>query len=354
MTSVRDKNGNWLFITPIDGLELTKDIKEEFIVNRVTFVSREKLPRIRRRLGFPTTISDLTKVAFKKDKGVEKYLKDFFMSSKTFAILPYKGNPKEKEKDCIRLIREELNILSLSQLGWSTRQFNRRLEIKTTDKSQYFRTIDVNRQKKELSYSLKKTFSPVPFVLDKNWITYHNRFFFFNYLNIIRGKSNVTQQWRTILHRVAIMAGQSQNSNDLPFCLLWNVITLEMLLIKRGERISEMLSERAEYFLGWNEEWTKENYEKRIKEIYNKRCDFVHKGDLRLIEIKDILFTDDLIFNILNNIIRCQKMINDFDNIVEYSEKYKAEKLLNQKSKYQFGKFELMRKHYTSDDFQNI
>jgi hypothetical protein len=115
-----------------------------------------------------------------------------------------------------------------------------------------------------------------------------------------------------------------------------------------------MLSERVEYFLGWNEEWGKENYEQRIKEVYNKRCDYVHKGDLRLIEIKDILFTDDLIFNILNNIIRCQRMLNDFENIVEYSKKYKAEKLLNQKSKYQFGKFELMSKQYTIDDFQNI
>jgi hypothetical protein len=354
MTSLRDKNGDWLFITPIDGLELTKDVKEEFIVNRVIFVSRKKLPRIRKRLGFPTTISELTKVAFKQDKGVEKYLRDFFVSSKTYAILPYKGNPKDKEKDCIRLVGEELDILSFSQLGWSTRQFNRRLVIKTIDKGQYFRTIDVNKQKKELTYSLKKSVSPVPFIIDKNWVAFHKRFFFFDYLKLIRGKSNITRQWRTILHRVAILAGQSQNSNDLTFCFLWNVITLEMLLIKRGERISEKLSERAEYFLGWNEEWTKENYEQRIKEIYSKRCDFVHNGDVRLIEIKDLLFTDDLIFNILNNIIRFQGKINDFEKIVEFTEKYKAEKLLDQKSKYQFGKFEIMRKHYTPDDFQNI
>ncbi len=28
MTSLQDKYGNWVFITPIDGLELTKEINE--------------------------------------------------------------------------------------------------------------------------------------------------------------------------------------------------------------------------------------------------------------------------------------------------------------------------------------
>jgi hypothetical protein len=250
MISLKDKNGDWLFITPIDGLELTKDINEEFTVNRVTFVSREKLPRIRKRLGFPTTITDLTKVVSKKAKGFEKHLKEFFTSSKTFAVLPYKGKPKEKEKDCIRLVREELEILSFSQLGWSKRQFNRRLVIKTVEQGNFYRTVDINQHVKELSYSLKKQFSPVPFILDKNWVAFHKRFFFFDFLKIIRGQSKVSDQWRIKLHRTVSLSGQSQNSNDLAFCLLWNVIALEMLLTKRGEKISEMLTKRAEYFLG--------------------------------------------------------------------------------------------------------
>jgi len=150
------------------------------------------------------------------------------------------------------------------------------------------------------------------------------------------------------------MTGQSQNSSDLPLSFLWNVIALEMLLTKRGEKISDMLVKRAEYFLGWNEEWIKKKYEERIKDIYDKRCDFVHNGDLKYIEIKDLLFTDDLIFNILNNIIRCQNKIQGMKDIIEYTEKYEAEKLLNRKSKYQFGKFEIMRKQYTEEDYKKI
>ncbi|MFW9875149.1 MAG: hypothetical protein ACFFG0_18750 [Candidatus Thorarchaeota archaeon] len=354
MTQLTEKYGDWIFITPIDGLELTKSVNEEFIVNRVTFVSKEKLPRVRKRLGLPATLSDLTHVISKDDKGYKKIIKDFFISSKTFAILPYKGKPKEKQKDCIRLVREELNILSISQLVWSRRQFSKRIGIKTSDKRLYYRTIDINKHKKEFRHSIKTTFNPVPLVLDKKWVSFHERFYFFELVKIINGVQDVSKKWRTILHRASIMIGQSQNSDDLPFCLLWNVIALEMLLTKDGEKISDKLVNRCEYFLGWHEEWKKERYDLRIKEIYKKRCDFVHNGDIKLIEIKDLLFTDDLIFNILNNIVRCKTKIHDIKDIFEFSEKYEAEKLLNQKSKYQFGKFELMRKHYTENDYKEI
>jgi len=148
MTSLQNTDGNWIFITPIDGLELTKDIKEEIRINRVTFVSKDKLPRIRKRLGIPTPISDLYKPIPGKDKGFKQQTKDFFSSSKSFAVLMYKGKPKEKEKECIRLVRDELNILSLSQLGWSKRRFNRRIEIKTSDYGSYYRKIDINKQGK--------------------------------------------------------------------------------------------------------------------------------------------------------------------------------------------------------------
>lgn len=355
MTSLQKTDGNWVFITPIDGLELTKDIGEEIFVNRVTFVSKDKLPRIRKRLGIPAPISELYKIINSgKDKDFKRRTEDFFSSSKSFAVVPYKGKPKEKEHDCIRLVRDELNILSLSQLGWSKRRFNRRVEIKTSDKGIYYRKIDINKQKKEYIFGLRTAFNPVPLRTEKNWVTFHKRFFFFKLLKTIRGETSATKQWRTTLHRAAIMAGQSQNSNDLTSCFLWNVIVLEMLLTKRGENISGQLVRHAEYFLGWNEEWNKKGYEKRIRDIYDKRCDFVHNGNPKNIEIKDLIFTDDLIFNILNNIIRCQHKIHDIKNIFEYAKKYEAEKLLSLKSKQQFGKFEIMRKHYTLEDYKKI
>lgn len=354
MTNLADNSSDWIFITPISGLELSHDIKEEFIVNRVRFVTREKLPRIRKKLGLPVTLSNLFEINLKNDKEFKKIVKDFFKSSKTFAVLPYHGIPKEKQKECIRIIKEELNILSLSQVGWSKRKFNKKLEIKTSEKGLIYKTIDINKHKKEFTHGLKTTYNPAPLILDKKWIAFHKRFFFFELIKIIRGESSMSKKWRTILHRASVMIGQSQNSSDLTFSLLWNVISLEMILTKEGEKISDKLVSRCEYFLGWNEDWKNEEYNLRIRDIYKKRCDFVHNGNIKLIEIKDILFTDDLIFNILNNIVKCKHNFQDIKDIFEYSEKYECEKFLNQKSKYQFGKFELMRKNYTENDYEEI
>lgn len=354
MTSLQKKDGNWIFVTPIDGLELTKVINNEILINRVTFVSKEKLPLIRKRLGIPIPLSELLKNTGKREKSIEKITKDFFESSKTFAVLPYKGKPEEKEKDCIRLVRDELNILALSQIGWSSRRFNRRLEILTSDKTPYFRKINIDKETAGYTYDIKKAFSPLPLVTNEKWLSFHKRFFFLELLRMIKGKSSISKDWRTILHRVAILVGQSQNSDDLPTCFIWNVIALEMLLTDDNDKISDMLINRAEYFLGWHKEWNNSNYEQRIKDIYKKRCDFVHKGSNKYIDINDLIFTDDLLFNILNNIVRFRNKIKDKRDIIEFAKKFEAEKLLNLKSKYQFGKFEMMRKHYTDNEFRNI
>lgn len=354
MTSLQKKDGNWIFIVPIDGLVLTKVINNEITINRVTFVSKEKLPLIRKRLGIPIPLSELLKNIARKEKSIEKITRDFLESSKTFAILPYKGKPEEKEKDCIRVIRDELNILALSQMGWLSRHFNRRLEIMTSDKTPFYRKINIKKEIPDFTYGIKKTYNPLPLVTDKDWLTFHKRFFFLELLKVIKGNSNVAKNWRTILHRVAVMVGQSQNSDDLPFCFVWNVIALEMLLTNNNDKISEMLVKRAEYFLGWNEEWKDGNYMQRINDIYKKRCDFVHTGNSKFIDINDLVFTDNLLFNILNNIIRNRNKIKDKTDIIEFAKKYEAEKLLKQKSKYQLGKFEFMRKHYTDNEFKNM
>jgi len=64
LVKLKNRNGLWLFVAPVSGLILPKDIGEEFTVNKITFVSKNKLPRIRIRLGFPMTIGALkTKIS---------------------------------------------------------------------------------------------------------------------------------------------------------------------------------------------------------------------------------------------------------------------------------------------------
>lgn len=354
MTKLQDKDSDWIFITPINRLELTKAINKEFRINRVTLVSKGKLPKIRKRLLIPARISELGNNKYRKNRGFKDIIQNFFKSSSTYAVLNYKGKPKEKEQDCIRVINDELNILALSQLFYSKRQFNRQINIKTADKANYLRKISLNKHQKEYFFGFKKDYNQAPLKLDKQWLNFHKRFFFFDLLKIIRNEISVSKSWRTTLHRVAILVGQSQNSSDIPSCFLKNVIALEMLLIERDENTKEMLVKRAEYFLGWSEYWVKDDYENRIKDIYKKRSNFVHNGDNKNIQLQDLVFLDDLIFNILNNIIRFHKYFRRKRDIIDFSEKYEAEKLLGIKSKYRMNKFEISRKKYSEADYSEI
>jgi hypothetical protein len=104
--------GKWVFIVPVSGVILTKDVNNEFRIKRVLLVSQEKLPRIRRRLGIPQRISDL--------KG---FAAGFFDAAPTFAVLQDSGKPDELKNKCLRLVKDELSILAVSQLGYSKRRF---------------------------------------------------------------------------------------------------------------------------------------------------------------------------------------------------------------------------------------
>ncbi|MGQ0602452.1 MAG: hypothetical protein ACT4QE_12255 [Anaerolineales bacterium] len=105
--------GDFIFITPVGNLRLTDAVHQEFAVNRVVFVSKEKLWRIRKRLGIDISWAEIRKA---------KLEKDFFESAETYAVVRHKGNQAETTKLALKLVRDELSILSLSQLGYTKRR----------------------------------------------------------------------------------------------------------------------------------------------------------------------------------------------------------------------------------------
>src|SRR5215211_143297 len=58
-------DGDWTFVIPVDALYLTEAVGREFRIDRVTFIDRDKLPRVRRmkreRLGLGIPVSELKK-----------------------------------------------------------------------------------------------------------------------------------------------------------------------------------------------------------------------------------------------------------------------------------------------------
>lgn len=348
-----DFNSNWVIIVPIKGLWLTEAIHNELKIGNVTFVTKNKLPRIRKRIGIKVPVSKLSEIGLNNPNSFKETIKDFFKSSKTYAVLNFSGIPKENYNTNIRLVEEAINLISFSNLGYSTRKFNSKIHIKNSKYVLYNKTLVID--KKNLRFTLgNKSIHPLPLELNYGWKNFHKKFYFQKLLKLVNGEIKINSKWKKSLISVAKIVGKSLNSHDIPESFLKNVIALEMLLVNQNEKIEEKIIERSSYLLDWCDKWEKEKIEIKIKEVYKKRCDYVHDGKYKEITKEDLIFTDDLIFNIYNNLLKNTNKIISKSKLVEFSDKYKCEKELNLKSKFQFSKFQYTSKTYEKSDLENI
>lgn len=337
---ISDQKGDWIFISPIKGIELSADIKAEITIRRVTFISSNKLRQVRKRFNLPND-DELSK---------NPVFNDFLNSHKTYAILKFKGKPSEKQIDCSKIIESELSILVVSLLGWRTRKYAAGISILSSKVISH--KTNMYFKKGEMVGSLNTSIStdPRPLIIDKEWKKFHDYFFFNKLIKVINQENDISLKWRELLERASVMIGQSQNSNDLAFCFLWNMIVIEMLLTDQGDKYVEKLPERIEAFLGWVGYWE----EKNIKELYAKRCAFVHDGNKKEISAEDLLFSDELVFNLMHNIIKNIKIFSSKQKIIEYSDKVKCEKILGLKSKTQPKSLKFSSKEYSQEDIKGI
>jgi hypothetical protein len=345
----KEFNENQLFITPISGLELTDIVKNELKIENVFFVSKDKLPRIRKRLGLQIPISKLeTKKSFLKE-----LLIDFFKKSETYAVLNFTGDKKEKYSENIRIIEDAISLISFSNLGYSTRKFNNKIYIKKSESLISNKSVVINKSNSEFSIG-GKSLHPLPFQVNNNWKSFHQKFFYQKFLKIINGEKKINRKWRNLLISAARIVGKSLNSHDIPESFLKNIIALEMLLVDQNEKIKDKLIERSAYFLDWSENWENDNIEERIIGIYKKRCDYVHDGRYSDITKEDLIFSDELIFNVFNNLINYIDKISSKAKLIEFSDNYQCEKKLGLNSKFQFGKFKYVKTIYKQIDFNEI
>src|SRR5215211_423943 len=109
---------DWTFVIPVDALYLTEAVGREFRIDRVTFIDRDKLVRVRRKkrekLGLGIPVSELKK---------HPSTKELLERSPSLALTRGSGTQEEEvERQCLNLIREELSLLTLSRLGYSSRR----------------------------------------------------------------------------------------------------------------------------------------------------------------------------------------------------------------------------------------
>jgi hypothetical protein len=250
-------------MVPVGELLLMEAMAREFRIDRVTLVHRDKLPRVRKRLGLGATISEIKKT-------IPGW--DFFDMGLAYAVMKQRGEPEEVQNQCLAVIREELSILALSQLGYSRRSQMSPIALARENTRPYISFLAYNDQDRTRFGKMFKTTTPSnQVVLDGSWKAFQDNVFFTKLLSILRGKTKVEDSWRYELRRAAVLIGESVGANDLLKSFVWNWVALEMLLTYRASEALDMLPKRAEALLGWATYWEPDDYVGRIRDCVQKK-----------------------------------------------------------------------------------
>ena len=104
------------------------------------------------------------------------------------------------------------------------------------------------------------------------------------------------------------------------------ITALEIIYLKHEDGKKEKLSKRCAVYLNtngescYNKQAVLECYRK-LKEIYRKRSDFVHEGNVEGISSDDIIYlrkcVRESIFKLLSDDRKKQERINDLKSIIE-------------------------------------
>ena len=345
ISKIKSEKGDWLLVAPVSGLSLKKAIGEEISIHKVTFVSRKRLPFVRRRLGFPTTIKDLRR---------KEWTHNFFDTSSVYAVSRLGGTRHDKEKEFLEAARNELSILSLSQLGFGQRRTNACLSISNEVRPGKLEYFMMNTLNKTFTMQFKMSGRFQTLSLDENWKRFQKFGFFYELIDIFKGNKNISSGWRNDITNAALLAGQSQSSSDLPHAFLWNMIAIETLLTHQGDSYSDALPKRVEAFIGWTTDWSVENFENKIGEVYKKRSALVHAGKSHDLQIEDLLFTDIILVNIFYNILKHIKLFPNKNALIEFSKKVEAENTLGMKPRIRPKTISYISLQYSGKDYESI
>lgn len=317
-------SSTYSIFVPFHNLIISDDIGGEIRIEDVLFVSNEKIPRIRRRLGLPFRVSHY---GFNRDNSRS----NIFLSSDVYATLKYRGSEESVKQKAYEKIKEAVFLLASSQF-FRLKRYNRILfggpefSKNITDEDFLFDNSQHHARHSAFTYTPFR-----PYIIDEQWYKFISDHFFSEIVKIINCKKKINPKWKRELKKAAVLSGQSFFAKNLWESFLYNWIAIETLLARRGEKASNVIVERLAYLFGW---MTNENYdpwERIVKRLYELRCNFVHKGIFENIKIQDVLETDMLLGNLLNNLCSLTSKIGSKSDLIGLSERNKARKTLGYK-----------------------
>jgi hypothetical protein len=315
-------DGRWQFVVPITHVFLTETVNQEIQIDRVLFVDAKKFRRIRKRLRIKSRVSELNDLCRPQLDGATAY-----------AILFCHGKPQELYEECLQCVRDELNILASSLLGWARSRICAHLGLRGELHDTSAHCLFLNTNDERCAARQVSTSGELSLITDGAWKEWKETFFFGQLLKILQKRVAVAEHWRECLRRATVLIGKSVRCSDSSMAFLWNMIALEMLLTRQGDKYADALPERVEAFLGWADFWQTQDFEEKIRKCYSVRCQIVHDGDPSELTRELLVFSDKLLLSVLVNLTRHTRLFRSRDDVVNFSERVKAERLLRVKPK---------------------
>lgn len=320
---------DYLLFIPIFNLIIDKDIGSEIKIERVTYISKDKIPRIRKRLGFAKTISQENKIWLMHN------LPRIFSEAPSYAFIKFKTSDINKDiSGPINKINEAFWLLASSQF-----YFVNRAAIRFFGGTEY-RTLN----SEHIIYDCTQKFSirgfkkinPIPFKLDSYWRQYEKNHFFSYLLKILNNKNKlkINSDWKNTIRNAAILCGKSIFSKEISQAFLYNMIAIESILgIDPSDKFTPSFINRYNALFGWLTAEDPTPWKVDIERIYKLRCNMVHRGDASDLKTKDIAFSDCILFNMLYNICHSIHYFKNKQFIIELTKKIDARRILGQKIK---------------------
>ncbi|HHF7343710.1 TPA: hypothetical protein ACPSKB_000105 [Legionella feeleii] len=305
---------NTCYVVPIKNLILSDKKSNNLIINGVQFVSLNTIKK-NKRLNFSSSLI--------------KQNKHNFFSSMSYAIKEYFTYDENQHDTFHKEVNDALDILALSQLIFAKRDDNAVLSF-SNERSINSITFFVESNK-QLFLEYKILDSQSPLTINEQWHKIQKLSFFDDLVGLINNKKRkgkrIQYEWKRKIISSALMAGKSQRSRNIWLSFLLNIIAMENLLMVGDEKIANTLPLRVEAFIGWSNDWKKDNLHQEVSNLYKKRCNIVHRGNLD-ITADDLLLSDYFLFNILQNILKHLELFHNQNSLIVFSEKVQAEKLL--------------------------
>jgi hypothetical protein len=323
----RAGNRNYTIFVPVYGLQLGRDVHSELRVERVLFVAAERVPRIRRRLGIRQPLSDYRE----RLSGAGDRL---FSYAPTYACLANAREPNNKDLSAeLRIVHEAFWILASSFFYWTWRR-DAALSLRADVARGTLGDISLfDRGADSFHVNFRRNPPYQPNKTGRFWTQNTKRSHFFDLLRVLKGNGQLAPQWRASLRRAAILAGQSLLARHVAEAFTYDMIAIETLLARRGDKFPDALVDRLVALFGWLTEEDAREWEKIISRLYKLRCSYVHDGIAGDITGMDLFDADTLLVNLLTNLCKNVSRIRRKDDIIRLTEELRARRVLNLKPK---------------------